>query len=148
MAHIHEFIMSLEKQYDTMVGERGIKLSGGQRQRVAIARAVLKSAPILILDEATSSLDSDTEQQIQTSINRLLDESKTTVIAIAHRLSTIRRVDRILVMKDGKIVEDGSHDELLSKENGVYANLWNIQQGGFLKDEGEQDTEEQNKETV
>ena len=146
LAHCDDFISGLPLGYETLVGERGVKLSGGERQRVAIARAFLRNSPILVLDEATSSLDSHSEERIQDSLMKLM-EGKTTII-IAHRLSTIRRVDRILVMKDGKIVEDGSHDELLSKENGVYANLWNIQQGGFLKDEGEQDTEEQNKETV
>ena len=111
------------------VGERGIKLSGGQRQRIAIARAILKNAPILILDEATSSLDSITEQKIQESLKYLM-QNKTTII-IAHRLSTLYSVDRILVFKDGIIVEDGTHENLLAI-NGHYAQLWNMQDGGLL----------------
>lgn len=133
LAHCDDFISGLPLGYDTLVGERGVKLSGGERQRVAIARAFLRNSPVLVLDEATSSLDSHSEERIQDSLMKLM-ENRTTII-IAHRLSTIRRVDRILVMKDGTIAEDGTHDELIRKENGVYAKLWNIQQGGFLKDE-------------
>ena len=131
-AHIHDFIMSLPYTYDTLVGERGIKLSGGQKQRVVIARAILKNAPILILDEATSSLDSEVETQIQESINQMLETSKSTVIAIAHRLSTIKNMDRIVVMDKGKIIEDGSFAELISKENGRFRELWNHQVNGMI----------------
>lgn len=136
LAHCDDFINGLPLGYETMVGERGVKLSGGERQRVAIARAFLRNSPVLVLDEATSSLDSHSEERIQDSLMKLM-ENRTTII-IAHRLSTIRRVDRILVMKDGKIAEDGTHDELLKNEEGIYTKLWNIQQGGFLKDEGEE----------
>lgn len=130
-AHAHTFIMELPKGYQSLVGERGIKLSGGQRQRIAIARAILKNAPILILDEATSQLDSLTEQTIQDSLWDLMQD-KTTLI-IAHRLSTLLQMDRILVFEQGKIVEDGMHTELLSK-GGLYKTLWNAQVGGFLPD--------------
>ena len=125
-ASIHDFIISCEQGYETLVGERGIKLSGGQRQRIGIARAILKNAPILILDEATSSLDSESEAHIQNAINHLLDEN-ITVIAIAHRLATLKHVDRILVLEEGKIVEEGKHDELLAKK-GLYQKLWEMQQ--------------------
>ncbi|MBU6339285.1 MAG: ABC transporter ATP-binding protein/permease [Rickettsiales bacterium] len=134
-AHIHDFINSLPNGYETLVGERGIKLSGGQRQRIAIARAILKDAPILILDEATSSLDSHTENHIQQSLNLLIDDksksAKKTVIAIAHRLSTLKHMDRIIVLDKGKIVEDGTHEELL-KTGIYYQKMWNMQAGGFL----------------
>jgi len=133
MAHIHEFITSLPDEYNTLVGERGIKLSGGQRQRVAIARAILKDATILILDEATSSLDSHTEQYIQDSLNLLIDTKSKTVIAVAHRLSTLKHMDRIIVLDKGSIVEDGTHEELLKSE-GYYQRMWNMQVGGFLPD--------------
>ena len=115
--------------YDTLVGERGIKLSGGQRQRVAIARVMLKNAPILLLDEATSALDSEVEVAIQESLDEMMQGK--TVIAIAHRLSTIAAMDRLIVMDDGRIIEEGTHTELLGK-NGVYARLWQHQSGGFL----------------
>lgn len=130
-AYIHDFIANLPDAYETLVGERGIKLSGGQRQRIAIARAILKNAPILILDEATSSLDSETESQIQNSINLMLEQNNVTVIAIAHRLSTIKHLDRIVVMDNGRIVEDGSFDELISK-NGRFKELWNHQVNGMV----------------
>ncbi|MCW1892453.1 MAG: ABC transporter ATP-binding protein/permease [Candidatus Uhrbacteria bacterium] len=133
LAHCHEFIVNLPEGYDTYVGERGIKLSGGERQRVAIARAILKDAPILVLDEATSSLDSESEFLIQDALQVLM-KGRTT-IAIAHRLSTIMAMDRILVLDGGKIVDQGTHDELL-KRGGLYQKLWNIQAGGFLT-EGE-----------
>lgn len=126
-AKIHDDIMAMEKGYDSVVGERGIKVSGGQRQRIAIARAILKNASILILDEATSSLDTPTEQLIQASINELLETSNATVIAIAHRLSTLKNMDRIIVLDKGKIVEEGQHDELVQKENGFYKKLWDMQ---------------------
>jgi ATP-binding cassette, subfamily B, bacterial len=133
-ARIHYDIMAMPQGYNRIVGERGAKLSGGQRQRIAIARAILKNAPILVLDEATSSLDTHTEQLIQESINELLDSGGATVIAIAHRLSTLKHVDRIIVLDKGKIVEDGTHSMLLAK-GGFYKHLWNAQIGGFLGDE-------------
>jgi ATP-binding cassette subfamily B protein len=131
-ASIHDFIMSLPNGYETFVGERGVKLSGGQRQRIAIARAILKSAPILILDEATSSLDSETETEIKNSINKILEQKNTTVIAIAHRLSTIKHLDRIVVMDQGKIIEDGSFDELIAKKDGRFKEMWEHQAGGMV----------------
>jgi len=131
LAHCHEFIENLPDKYDTYVGERGIKLSGGERQRVAIARAILKNAPILFLDEATSSLDSESEHFIQDALNNLMKGK--TVIIIAHRLSTVMSVDRILVVDKGVVAEDGTHDQLLKKKNGLYKKLWNLQAGGFIK---------------
>jgi ATP-binding cassette, subfamily B, bacterial len=131
-AHCHEFISKLKDGYQSLVGERGIKLSGGQRQRIAIARALLKNAPILILDEATSSLDSLTEQLIQESL-RLLMQGRTTIV-IAHRLSTLSSMDRILVFDHGRIIEEGSHEELI-KQQGHYARMWHMQAGGFMPDE-------------
>ncbi|MES2023261.1 MAG: ABC transporter ATP-binding protein [Patescibacteria group bacterium] len=128
-AYAHEFIVNLKHGYDTMVGERGVKLSGGQRQRVSIARAMLKPTPIIMLDEATSSLDSVSEKYIQDAFNKLT-KGKTTIV-IAHRLSTIQKMDRIIVLEKGKIAEEGTHMELLKKE-GIYANLWGHQTGGFL----------------
>lgn len=133
LAHCDEFIDSLPLKYDTFVGERGIKLSGGERQRVAIARAILKNAPILILDEATSSLDSHSESLIQDALDKLM-RGKTSIV-IAHRLSTIRKMDRVIVIESGRIIEEGNHLELVHKENGLYKNLWNLQAGGFLTDE-------------
>ena len=130
-AHADEFIAKLPNGYDSLVGERGVKLSGGQRQRVAIARAMLKNASILMLDEATSQLDSVTERDIQDSLWNLM-QGKTTIV-IAHRLSTLLHMDRILVFDGGKIVEDGRHDELL-KQGGLYKTLWDAQVGGFLPD--------------
>ncbi|MCB0393207.1 MAG: ABC transporter ATP-binding protein [Bdellovibrionales bacterium] len=123
------FVQRLGEKYDSLVGERGVKLSGGQRQRIAIARAILKSAPILILDEATSSLDSVTERAIQNTLEKEMVGK--TVIVIAHRLSTLAQLDRIIVFDKGKIIEEGTHAELLSKM-GHYARLWNLQAGGFL----------------
>ncbi|MEK9177967.1 MAG: ATP-binding cassette domain-containing protein, partial [Patescibacteria group bacterium] len=133
LAHCDDFIESLPNKYETYVGERGIKLSGGERQRVAIARAILKNAPVLILDEATSSLDSHSEMLIQDALDTLM-KSKTTIV-IAHRLSTIKKMDRIIVVDNGKIVEEGTHDTLAEKTNGLYAKLWSLQAGGFLKEE-------------
>jgi ATP-binding cassette subfamily B protein len=129
LAHAAEFIEALPDGYDTMVGERGVKLSGGQRQRVAIARAILKDAPILILDEATSSLDSESEASIQDALLTLLKGR--TALVIAHRLSTVRRMDELIIMDHGRIVERGSHETLLAM-NGIYAGLWAHQSGGFL----------------
>jgi ATP-binding cassette subfamily B protein len=126
LAEAHEFILRLPNGYDTIVGERGQKLSGGQRQRLAIARALLKDPPILILDEATSAVDNETEAAIQRSLE-YITQNRTT-IAIAHRLSTIRHADQIYVMEYGKLVEQGTHETLLA-QNGIYANLWRIQSG-------------------
>lgn len=131
-AHIHDFIMGLPQQYDTLVGERGVKLSGGERQRIAIARAILADRPILILDEATSSLDSKSERAIQDALHTLT--AGRTSIMIAHRLSTILEADRILVFDAGRIIEEGSHAELILKNNGIYANLFKLQSGGFISD--------------
>lgn len=124
-AHCHEFISSFPHGYNTLVGERGVKLSGGERQRVAIARAFLMNAPILILDEATSSLDSETEAFIQDSLRQLMQGR--TVIAVAHRLSTIHEMDRIVVIERGKVKEEGTHVALLKKPNGRYRELWRRQ---------------------
>ena len=131
LAHADEFVGSLPQGYDTLVGERGVKLSGGQRQRVAIARAMLKNAPILILDEATSALDSESEVLIQDALWKLMEGR--TAIVIAHRLSTIQKMDRIIVMEEGKIVEQGTHKALLQNK-GTYSKLWAHQSGGFLED--------------
>jgi ATP-binding cassette subfamily B protein len=132
-AHCHEFIAALPQGYETYVGERGVKLSGGERQRVAIARAILKDAPILVLDEATSSLDSESEALIQDALGKLMEGK--TVIAIAHRLSTIMKMDRIIVMEGGKVVLSGTHAELLAQESNLYKKLWEIQAGGFISAE-------------
>jgi ATP-binding cassette subfamily B protein len=132
MAHAVEFIEGLPAGYETLVGERGVKLSGGQRQRIAIARAMLKDAPILILDEATSSLDSESEALIQDALWNLMGGR--TAIVIAHRLSTVRRMDRLVVLDGGRTIEQGTHDELL-QTGGLYASLWSHQSGGFLGDE-------------
>lgn len=132
LAHCDKFIDKLPYGYETYVGERGTKLSGGERQRVAIARAILSNAPILVLDEATSALDSESELLIQDALRNLI-KNKTTIV-IAHRLSTIREMDRIIIIEDGKIIEDDTHDILLNKDNGIYKKLWNLQAGGFNKD--------------
>jgi ATP-binding cassette subfamily B protein len=139
LAHCTEFIKELPVGFNTFVGERGIKLSGGERQRVAIARAILKNAPILVLDEATSSLDSSSEMLIQDALNNLM-HGRTTIV-IAHRLSTIQKMDRIIVIDGGEIIEQGSHDELLANENSLYKKLWELQAGGFLKSEFEEEEE-------
>jgi len=125
-AQLHDFINSLPTTYDTIVGERGIKLSGGQRQRLSIARAILKDAPILILDEATSAVDTETERAIQQNLHQLT--AGKTALIIAHRLSTIRHADKIIVLKNGQISESGTHDELLGTD-GIYADLWLVQIG-------------------
>ncbi|MES2630456.1 MAG: ABC transporter ATP-binding protein [Patescibacteria group bacterium] len=130
-AQAYNFIKVLDKGFETLVGERGVKLSGGQRQRIAIARAILKQAPVLILDEATSALDSESEQLIQKALEKLM-EGRTSIV-IAHRLSTISKLDRIIVMENGKIIEDGNHQELL-EQKGMYAKLWAHQSGGFIEE--------------
>ncbi len=128
-SHAYEFISKLPNGFDTYVGERGVKLSGGERQRVAIARAMLKNAPILILDEATSSLDSISERYIQEAFDELM-KGRTTIV-IAHRLSTIQKMDRIVVLESGKIAEQGNHKKLLAND-GLYAKLWKQQVHGFV----------------
>ena len=129
LAYADDFIQQLPAGYETFVGERGVKLSGGEKQRVAIARAILTDCPILVLDEATSALDSKSEEYIKRALDKLM-KGRTTVV-IAHRLSTIRKLDRIIVIHNGKIIEDGTHDELLER-GGEYSELWNHQSGNFL----------------
>jgi ATP-binding cassette subfamily B protein len=126
IAEAHEFISQLPQGYDTIVGERGQKLSGGQQQRIAIARAILKNPPILILDEATSAVDNETEAAIQRSLEKITKNR--TTIAIAHRLSTVRNADCIYVMEQGQLVEQGRHEQLLEQQ-GIYASLWRVQSG-------------------
>jgi ATP-binding cassette subfamily B protein len=130
LAYADEFIDGLPKRYQTIVGERGVKLSGGQRQRIAIARAILKDAPILVLDEATSALDSRSEKLIQEALWHLIEDH--TSLVIAHRLSTIQLMDRIIVMDKGKVVQIGSHQQLLRQKNGIYVKLWEHQSGGYI----------------
>jgi ATP-binding cassette subfamily B protein len=127
LANAHEFIERLPRKYQTLVGERGVKLSGGERQRVALARAFLANAPILILDEATSSLDSESEGLIQEAMARLM--AGRTSIVIAHRLSTVRAMDRILVFDHGRVVEEGNHEALLRRPHGHYRHLFERQSG-------------------
>lgn len=130
MANCHEFITKFQKGYETLVGERGIKLSGGQRQRIAIARAILSNSKILILDEATSSLDSESEKLIQEALMNLIKHK--TAFIIAHRLSTIMNTDRIFVLDNGRIVEEGQHSDLVTKKSSLYKKLWDLQVGGYL----------------
>jgi ABC-type multidrug transport system fused ATPase/permease subunit len=130
LAHCDDFIETLPLGYETYVGERGVKLSGGERQRIAIARAILKNAPILVLDEATSSLDSHSELLIQDALDTLM-EGKTAIV-VAHRLSTIRKMDRIVVLDEGMVREDGTHETLLKDEKSLYRKLWSLQAGGFI----------------
>ena len=140
LAHCDEFIKNLPYGLETFVGERGIKLSGGERQRVAIARAILKNAPILILDEATSSLDSHSEMLIQDALATLM-QGRTTIV-IAHRLSTIQKMDRIIVVDNGKIIEEGSHADLLAREDSLYRKLWTLQAGGFLTEDNDEEDDQ------
>jgi len=126
VAEIHDFIESLPDGYDTQIGEGGHKLSGGQRQRISIARAVLKDAPILVLDEATSSVDNETEEALQKSLD-FISKDRTTIV-IAHRLSTIRHSDSIIVLDDGKVIESGKHEQLIDNKSSYYR-LWNVQTG-------------------
>ena len=126
MARLDDFVGSLPDGYETIVGERGIRLSGGQRQRLSIARAILKNAPVMVFDEATSSVDTETERAIQENLHTLTQGK--TALVIAHRLSTIRHADRILVLKNGEVVEAGNHQALVDTQ-GVYAELWRIQVG-------------------
>ena len=133
-ANLHDFIYGLPDGYDSYVGERGVKLSGGQKQRVALARIFLKNPPMLILDEATSSLDNATELQIQAAIERIAQD-RTTVI-VAHRLSTIMNADEIIVLEEGKIVERGSHEDLLNS-HGLYAELYQAQFNGYVPNQFE-----------
>lgn len=139
LANAHDFIMRLPAKYNTMVGEKGISLSGGQKQRVAIARAIVREPKILVLDEATSALDAESERVVQAALNDLMDKTKMTTLVIAHRLSTVRRADKIVVLAQGCVVEEGTHDQLLKINGGVYKNLYTIQEG---TESGEKNTDD------
>ena len=128
-AQAHNFIMTFKDKYNTNVGESGVQLSGGQKQRIAIARALIRNPSILLLDEATSALDNESEQQVQQALDALQNERSRTTIVIAHRLSTIRNSDVIVVIDRGMIVEQGTHEELLTNQSGLYSLLWSKQQG-------------------
>lgn len=128
LANAHDFIMRLPAEYDTIVGEKGVSLSGGQKQRVAIARAIIREPKILVLDEATSALDAESERVVQAALNDLMDKTQMTTLVIAHRLSTVRRADKIVVLANGHVVEEGSHEQLLKIEDGIYQNLYTIQE--------------------
>jgi ATP-binding cassette subfamily B protein len=141
LANAHDFIIRQPKGYATLVGERGVKLSGGERQRVALARAFLADAPILILDEATSSLDSESEALIQEAMQRLIVGR--TAIVIAHRLSTVRMLDRILVFEQGRVVEEGTHDALVRRTEGTYKRLFERQALGLFVEEADMDEAEE-----
>jgi ATP-binding cassette subfamily B protein len=135
LANAHEFILRQPKGYQTLVGERGVKLSGGERQRVALARAFLANTPVLVLDEATSSLDSESEALIQEAMKRLM--AARTSIVIAHRLSTVRMLDRILVFEHGKVTEEGTHEELVRRHGGMYQRLFERQALGLVMSESD-----------
>ena len=134
LSAVDEFLDRLGQGLKTLVGERGVRLSGGQRQRIALARALLKNPPILILDEATSAVDNETERAISEALEKI--HHRRTVLIVAHRLSTIRNADRIIVMENGRIVEDGVHTDLLAS-GGSYARLWSIQSGDSLQEQPE-----------
>jgi ATP-binding cassette subfamily B protein len=141
LANAHEFILRQPKVYHTLVGERGVKLSGGERQRVALARAFLANTPVLVLDEATSSLDSESEALIQEAMERLM--AGRTSIVIAHRLSTVRMLDRILVFEHGRVSEEGTHEELVRREGGVYKRLFERQALGLVIDREENELDDE-----
>jgi ATP-binding cassette subfamily B (MDR/TAP) protein 1 len=128
LSNAHNFIMSLPEQYDTLVGEKGVSLSGGQKQRVAIARAIVRKPSILVLDEATSALDNESEKIVQAALNDLMASTNMTTLVIAHRLSTIRHADKIVVLKEGHIVESGTHKELLEVQDGIYQSMYSTQE--------------------
>lgn len=130
LAHIHDTIIKMPNGYDSIIGERGVKLSGGERQRISIAQAILKNTPILILDEATSALDSDSELAIEKALKNIMKNK--TVIAIAHRLSTLKNMDKIIVLDNGKIIEQGTQKELLKNEDGTFHRLYKLQTEGYL----------------
>jgi ATP-binding cassette subfamily B protein len=140
LANAHEFILRQPKGYRTLVGERGVKLSGGERQRVALARAFLANTPVLVLDEATSSLDSESEALIQVAMERLM--AGRTSIVIAHRLSTVRMLDRILVFEHGRVTEEGTHEELVQREGGTYKRLFERQALGLMVDDEETESDD------
>jgi subfamily B ATP-binding cassette protein MsbA len=133
-AFAHDFIMDMPQGYDTMIGERGVRISGGQKQRVTIARAIIRNPSILILDEATSSLDTESEHQVQKALEQLM-KNRTTIV-IAHRLSTIQNASRIIVMSGGRVIQEGTHDELLT-QGGLYQELYNMQ---FMSTESKEES--------